>query len=391
MPKLQLSALAALTAVCEPGKRKTDYWDTITTGFVLEVRAGGGKTYALRYIDGAGTQRQHKIGAYADITFDQARKAAKRLRSEVVLGGNPAAEKEVKRAIPTYASLAEQHLAHAKTYQRRPGNTEAMLRRHIVPRWGKLRLDEIKPQDIGKWFAEKADGGLAPATVEKIRVMLSRSFELARQWGLPGAEINPVRNVPRRRFSNARERFLSAKDAERLFTALDASDNPQLKSIVALLLLTGARKTELLTAEWRHIDLDRRAWFIPTTKTGKPRHVPLSQAAIDVIEALPKFDGCEWLVPNPETKRPYVTLKRAWETARTAAGLSGLRIHDLRHSAASFMINAGIDLFAVGKVLGHADHKSTMRYSHLANDTLMRAVEAGAASLKAGWASGAPA
>ena len=385
MPKLQLSASAASAAMCEQGKRKTDYWDTIITGFVLEVRSSGGKTYALRYIDDAGRQRQHKIGAYGDITFEQARKVAQRLRADVVLGGNPSAQKEQKRAIPTYAVLAVQHMAHAKTYQRCPGNTERILRRHVVPRWGKLRLDEIRPQDIGRWFAEKADAGLAPATVEKIRAVFSRSFELGRQWSMPGADINPVRNVPRRRFSNARERFLSAVEAERLFNALAASDNPQLRSIVALLLLTGARKTELLTAKWQHVDLERRAWFIPTTKTGKPRHVPLSQAAMHIIEKLPRFDDCAWVLPNPATLRPYVTLKRAWETARASAGLPGLRLHDLRHSAASFMINAGIDLFAVGRVLGHADHKSTMRYSHLANDTLMRAVEAGAGNLSAGW------
>ena len=89
-------------------------------------------------------------------------------------------------------------------------------------------------------------------------------------------------------------------------------------------------------------------------------------------------------MPNPDTLKPYVTLKHAWQTARRAARLPDLRIHDLRHSAASFMINAGIDLFAVGRVLGHADHKSTMRYSHLANDTLLAAVEAGAAGMTKG-------
>ena len=94
-----------------------------------------------------------------------------------------------------------------------------------------------------------------------------------------------------------------------------------------------------------------------------------------------RFKRCPWLLPNPETRRPYTDIKHPWETAREAAGLDGLHIHDLRHSAASFMINAGIDLFAVGKVLGHADHQSTMRYAHLANDTLLAAVEAGAAKM----------
>jgi len=118
--------------------------------------------------------------------------------------------------------------------------------------------------------------------------------------------------------------------------------------------------------------------------------VPLSQAALDIVNQLPRFDKCAWLLPNPKTKKPYTDIKHPWETARKAAGLEGLHLHDLRHSAASFMINGGIDLFAVGRILGHADHQSTMRYSHLANDTLMQAVEAGAAKMNVNWA-GAPA
>jgi Arm DNA-binding domain len=96
MPKVKLGSTFCLTAQCEPGKKKTDYWDTMTTGFVLECRASGGKTYALRYIDEGGCQRQHKIGRHEDISFDQARKVAKRLRADVVMGGNPAARKADK-------------------------------------------------------------------------------------------------------------------------------------------------------------------------------------------------------------------------------------------------------------------------------------------------------
>ena len=145
MAKLQLSAAAAMAATCEPGKRKTDYWDTIIRGFVLEVRDTGSKTWALRYTDDAGRQRQQKIGLYGDITFDQARKSAQRLRSEVVLGGNPAAQKEVKKSIPFYADLAAQHLTHAKSYQRRPANTEAVLRLHCsasitMSGWASIRM-----------------------------------------------------------------------------------------------------------------------------------------------------------------------------------------------------------------------------------------------------------
>lgn len=384
MPKRKLDAAFCHAATCQPGRTKTDYWDTQTTGFVLEVRSSGGKTYYLRYIDPSGRQRQLKIGRHEDISFAQATKTAKRLRSEVVLDGNPAERKERKKTIPTYEALARQHLDHAKTYQRVPYNTEAILRLHLVPRWGKYRLDEIKQQEVAKWLGEKRAEGLAPSTVEKIRVTLNRSFELARRWQLAGAEVNPVRGIPRPRFDNKRERFLTAEEAGRLVKAAGRSSNPLLKPIVQLLLFTGARKSELLKARWEHVDLERKAWLIPDSKTGKARYVPLSEPAVQVIEGLPRLPGCPYLLPNPATGKPYTGLKRAWDTARREAGLSELRIHDLRHSAASFMINANTDLYTVGRILGHADHQSTMRYSHLADATLLAAVEAGAAKMQGG-------
>ena len=379
MPKITLTAAACLAAQCEPGKKRTDYWDLVTTGFVLECRSTGGKSYTLRYFDAHSRQRQHKIGTYGEITFDQARKVAIRLRSEVVLGGDPAGAKDIKQSTCSYAELAAQHMDYARTYQKRPENTETVLRVHIIPRWRKLNLAEINSQDIAKWLGQKRASGLAPATVEKIRITLNRSFELALKWNLPGVTANPVRGITRPKFSNQRSRYLTAGEAQRLLRAVERSANPQLKHIVGLLLLTGARKNELLKAQWQHVDLDRRAWLIPDSKTGKARHIPLSQAAADILATLPRVN--EWLLPNPDTLKPYTDIKKAWMTARDEALLPDVRIHDLRHSAASFMINAGIDLFAVGKVLGHADHQSTMRYSHLANSTLMAAVEAGAAKM----------
>lgn len=385
MPKAKLDHAYCLTAQCEPGKRKTDHWCTHIPGFVLEVRASGGKTYALRYTDVGGRQRQHRIGAFGVITNEQARKAASRLRAEVELGGNPQAQKKEKRAIGLYAELASQHLEHAESYIKSHKSTEMILRVHILPRWGKMRLDEIKTQDISKWLAEKVSGGLALSTVERIRMTFNRSFELGNRWGIPGAEVNPVRNVTRRKFNNARDRFLSPPEAARLHKAAAESDNPQLASIVALLLLTGARKSELLKAKWADVDVERRLWLIPETKNGTPRYVPLSGQAIEVMGKLPRWEKCEWLIPNPKTRKPFNTIKRAWDTARKAAGMPELRLHDLRHSFCSSAVAAGVDLYTVGKIAGHKDYKSTQRYAHLANDTLMKAVEKSAANLNVDW------
>lgn len=386
MPRVKLDAAFCMTATCPPNKNRADYYDIINTGHVLEVRPSGLRVHVFRYQDQYGRQCQRKIGVHGEITFAQAQKLAKKYRAEVVMGGDPGAAKAEKKAIPTYATLADDHLTFAKTYQKRPSNTESMLRVHIKPRWGSKRLDEIKTPDVAKWLAELREGGLSPATVEKIRITFNRSFELALKWQTPGVKHNPARGIPRPKFNNARDRYLSSEQAGALLNACEASINPQLRNIVGLLLLAGARKNELLQAKWEHVNLDRKVWFIPETKTGKARHVPLSQAALDIINQLPRFDKCPWLLPNPKTKKPYTDIKHPWETARKAAGLDGLHLHDLRHSAASFMINAGIDLFAVGRILGHADHQSTMRYSHLANDTLMQAVEAGAAKMNVNWA-----
>ena len=380
MPKVKLDAHVCLIAKCRPGRKRDDLYDTGTIGFVLECQSSGTKTYVFRYQDQYGKLKQRRIAPYGDITFAEAQKIARKWRAEVIMGGDPAAKKAEKKAVLTYNELADQHLAYVKTYSRNPFNTDSILRVHLRPKWGSKRLDEITTPDVAKWLGELRHSGKAPATVEKIRVTFNRSFELALRWQTPGVKVNPVRGIQRPKIANARDRFLSSAEAARLLKAADASLNPQLGNIVRLLLLTGARKRELLDARWEDVDIERRAWFIPTAKTGS-RYVPLSQAALDVIEKLPRFKNCPWLLPNPETRRPYTDIKHPWETAREAAGLDGLHIHDLRHSAASFMINAGIDLFAVGKVLGHADHQSTMRYAHLANDTLLAAVEAGAAKM----------
>lgn len=379
MPKATLDYAFVATAECEPGRTKTDYYDTMIPGFVLECRCSGGRTYYLRYQDIGGRQKQHKIGRYEDVTFAVAKKAAQRLRSEVVMGGDPGAKKALARSIPLYSELAAMHLADAKLHQRSYSSTEMCVRRHILPKWGKMRLSEINSRAVAQWLSDKRDEGLAPATVEKLRVIFGRSFVLGSRWDVPGSDRNPTRGVARRPLNNARERFLSAEEAARLRVAVAQSKNPQLQHIVGLLLLTGARLRELLDARWEHVDLERRSWLIPTSKTGKPRHVPLSAAAVAIVEALPRYKNCPWLVPNPDTLKPFVSIKHGWQEAIRRAKLPGLRLHDLRHSAASFMVNSGVDLFAVGKVLGHASYQSTQRYSHLANDTLRAAVEAGAA------------
>lgn len=165
-----------------------------------------------------------------------------------------------------------------------------------------------------------------------------------------------------------------------MLAELDKSRNTQLKYIVPLLLLLGCRKRELLDSKWEDIDLDRRTWRIPMSKSGKARHVPLSKAAIEILNQLPRWEDCPYVVPNPDTKLPFVQIQRAWDKVRKAAGLPDVRMHDLRHSMASNMVNSGRSIYEVAKVLGHSQLKTSARYSHLSNEVLLAAVDAAAAA-----------
>ena len=146
-----------------------------------------------------------------------------------------------------------------------------------------------------------------------------------------------------------------------------------LQFIVPMLILTGARKREVLDARWADFDLERRSWRIHTTKMGRPRHVPLSEGAVALLNSMNRYKDCPWAFPNPKTLKPYVSIFYSWNTARKAAGLKDVRIHDLRHSFASFLVNAGRTLYEVQLLLGHTQIKTTARYSHLTKDTLLAA------------------
>lgn len=389
MPVVKLDANFVLTAVCPAERQKIDYYDETVTGFILEVRSTGSKTYSLRYKDGHGRQRQYKIGGSADLTFEKAKREANKIRSRVVVGENPAEVREVTRRIPTVAELAERYLEYGRTYKRSGDIDARYLKHHVLPKFGRLALDEVKQTEVMEWLDSKVKvEGYAQATVNRWQIILSHMFRMAKKWGLPGADRNPLEGVPQKPCNNEIERFLTPDETRRLQDAVEASANTQLKYIVALLLLTGCRKRELLDAKWDEFQLDRQMWRIPMhrAKTSKTRHVPLPKAALAILAQLPRWDGCPFVVPNPETLKPFWSVFHCWDKARKAAGLSDVRMHDLRHSCASNLVNSGQTLYVVGTILGHAQTKTTQRYAHLSTDTLLAAANAAADHMGADWA-----
>lgn len=146
------------------------------------------------------------------------------------------------------------------------------------------------------------------------------------------------------------------------------------------MLACGATKREVLDARWEDFDLDRRLWRIPMTKLGRPRHVPMSDGVLRLLDSVPRMES-PWVFVNPKTLRPFVSIFCAWDTARNKAGLADVRIHDLRHSFASLLINSGGTLYEVQHILGHTQVKTTQRYAHLSQDTLLAAANAATRAL----------
>jgi integrase len=198
-------------------------------------------------------------------------------------------------------------------------------------------------------------------------------FNIAIKNGDVGITKNPTAGYPLMKENREPERYLSADEAKVLYEHLLESDNKMLRYIIPMLILTGARKREVLDARWEDFDFERKSWRIHTTKLGRPRHVPLSDGAISILQSTPRFGKCEWAFPNPKTLKPYVSIYYAWNTARNAAGLPDVKCHSLRHSYASFLVNAGRTLYEVQHLLGHTQIKTTQRYSHLTKDTLLDA------------------
>lgn len=147
-----------------------------------------------------------------------------------------------------------------------------------------------------------------------------------------------------------------------------------LPEIIALLLYTGVRRSNVIYARWADFDLHNKVWHIPMAKSGKSQNIWLSPAAMQMIELLSTRGQSEWLFPNPQTHKPYTFITNAWVKLRQSVGMPHLRIHDLRHTFASVMMQQGYSLYVVQHALGHYSPTMTMRYAHLADNTLRDAM-----------------
>ena len=275
---------------------------------------------------------------------------------------------------PLDTFIANVYLPHAQLRKRSWQVDERIARQHISPVFGDTRITDIPPREVEKWLHTLSTQGLAPSTCNRILAVFKSICSLAAMHGLLPAGQSPCANVPPFKKYIQRERYLSPREARLLMRTLERSSKPEALAL-RILLLTGARKSEILKARWEHIRLDHRLLTVPLSKSGSPRHIPLSDEAVAVIRMIPRKPGCPWLFPGQAMGKPISDIYVFWNNLRRELGFADVRIHDLRHTFASLLVNAGHSLYEVQKLLGHSDPRTTMRYAHLGQASLVAAAQ----------------
>ena len=399
MATRRISKSTVNSLVCPHGKDRDILWDDRLKGFGVAVFPTGVKAYVAQYRkDG----RSHRIviGKHGRLTPDEARREAKALLGDVEKGANPAIERRTRREAPTLQEISQEFLeyAFAKKKIGTAKGYESALRLHVLPELGSKRLTDVRPTEVERLHAAMTDR--RPQANRTLDVLSAVWTWAAKQKRVDPTD-NPAKGVEKYSES-ARDRYLTNDELLRLSQALTAAETtglpysidesgPKAKhapkpenrhrkfeshaiAAIRLLMLTGARLRELLHAKWEYIDFDRGMVFLPDSKTGR-KPIYLSAAAAEILSALPRVEGNPYVFPGEKKGQPRADLKRPWDAICEAAGLDGVRLHDLRHSFASVGAGASLGLPIIGKLLGHRQASTTQRYAHLDDDPMRRAVE----------------
>ncbi len=375
MSKLSKSLIAAVN----PTDRDVVVWDDSLPGFGLRAKASGAKTFVIQYRNRSGRSRRLSIGKLGKITLDQARKEAVRLMGQVATGHDPAEERRMRLRSETVEQLAEIYMKEHCAGRCKPRTIEAhnwLLGKFIKPRLGTRKLLDLRPVDIARIHSDLQS---TPYNANRVLGLLRAMLNCAERWEMIPRGSNPASVItpyPERK----RERYLSAEELERLLETLDAAEADGTIDIyeaaaIRLLIFTGCRLSEITTLEWASVDFEKARIVLERHKTDQhgAKIIPLNQSALDVLKALPRVEDNPYVIVGREPGAHLINLQKPWRRLRKLGQLDDVRLHDLRHSFASFAVGAGIPLAVIGGLLGHRSVQTTARYAHLADDPLKQA------------------
>jgi integrase len=384
MPRLTKKSIESV--IVDPS-RPVYLWDELLPAFGVKVLSSGVRKYILKYRVGAGgrtaAQRWLTLGQHGALTPDQARGMAQQALATIANGEDPQGQKSVQRAAPrlfdVWARFESEQLPRRKVATGR--DYQQLWRDFIEPSLGNKLVNDITREMIDRLHKKRVS---TPYSANRTLALLSRLFSLAETWGMRMQGTNPCKGIERYK-EHSRERYLTAKELGRLGAAIEKMLNagsiyPEAVAAIRLLLLTGARRSEILTARWDWVARESRLIMLPDSKTGK-KNIYLSNDALKVLDWIKEVNGegdSPYILPGKSKGKPLNNLSKSWHRLCTEASLDGVRLHDLRHTAASIAVGQGASLSLIGRLLGHSQAQTTMRYAHVdADPTLKLADELG--------------
>jgi integrase len=385
-------------------------FDDDVKGFGVRVMPSGVKSYVLEYRPHGGgrsvAKKRLTLGRHGATTPDQARRAALDCLARIRLGSDPQAEKASQRFAPTVSGLIEAFIAGHIATQCKPRTATAhkIALERLRAAYGNMKAEAVTRAQLEAIHRGAAN---TPYGANRSLAVYAKLFAWSIRRGLlPEDHLNPAQGIGKYR-EHRRERFLTSEELARLGDALRLAEtqglpwrgeyqskhaakdenrrtvlDPFAAAAIRLLIVTGARLREILHARWEHTDLERGILFLPDSKTGR-KPVYLSAPAMEVLASLPRIEGNPHIIAGLKDGAPRADLKKPWAAVTKAAGLEGLRIHDLRHSFASIGAGASLGLPIIGKLLGHTQAATTHRYAHLDADPMRRAAETIGATITA--------
>lgn len=367
-------------------------WDASLPGFGVRVSRRGTKTYVLKYRLPSGRVRWKTLGRVGAIPFDRARRRAKFDVGLVADGKDPLALKDAARDAVTLGDVADRFLEDHVDVRLKPATRRLyrdVIANHLRPRLGPVPIAHLTSADLVKLHHRlRATPYMANRVIAVTSTLLN--WAAVRGFRGPGPHPNLCEGIEKFKES-PRKRYLTPQELTRVGCALRVAErrgamSPAALTAIRLLLLTGARVSEILSLQWRHVDRSAGVLRLPDSKTGA-KTILLNAPALDVLQAWPRLVGSPYVFPGEgrgERKGQHrVNLADAWAWVRRRAKIPDVRLHDLRHSFASVAASNGQSLPIIGALLGHTQAQTTQRYAHLLDDPVRRASDATGATIAA--------
>ena len=360
-----------------PARGQRIVFDTELAGFAVRVTAGGTKTFVLDYRveieDGKLGHRRKRVSRYPDMSVLDARREAKQRWKDIKKGIDPWGGDRNNSTDSTMSHLCDRYIQDHLPKKRSSSGQEdlSLINQWLRPELGTPRIADVSFTQIDRLHRKVSER--TPYRANRLAALLSKMFALAVKWEL--RTDNPAKGAERNQ-EERREEFLSETQIDRLMVALDRHDDQTQANVIRLLLLTGARRGEVLKATWDQFDMETGVWVKPSahTKQKKLHRVPLSASVIAILAEIKQGSESKFVFPDSTPDEPLTSITRKfWREVCKAAKIESFRVHDLRHSYASILVNAGHSLPFIGALLGHSQPTTFARYAHLYDDPLRAA------------------